>query len=239
MHNRRAPAASSRDESKRMMELSGPSQPPAAGGKPKQLVVLLHGYGSNGDDLISLAPFFAQALPEAEFISPNALFPCEISPMGFQWFGFEDRTPEMLLGGARLAAETLDRFLDAELAKRSLADRDLALVGFSQGTMMSLHVGPRRPNQIGGILGFSGSLIAPQLLAGEIKSQPPIFLVHGTADQVVPFGALAQAEQALRDAGIQVETESRPGLPHSIDQAGAQKGALFLRRCFGAAPAPQ
>lgn len=222
-----------------MMELSGPSQPPAGGGKPKQLVVLLHGYGSNGDDLVSLAPFFAQALPEAEFLSPNAPFPCEISPMGFQWFGFEDRTPEMLLGGARLAAEALDRFLDAELSRRGLKDRDLALVGFSQGTMMSLHVGPRRPNRIAGILGFSGSLIAPQLLGAEIKSKPPVFLVHGTADQVVPFGALAQAEKALAEAGLAVETESRPGLVHSIDQVGAQKGALFLRHCFGTAAAPQ
>jgi phospholipase/carboxylesterase len=178
-------------------------------------------------------------LPEAEFVSPNAPFPCEISPMGFQWFGFEDRTPEMLLGGARLAAEILDRFLDAELSRRGLADRDLALVGFSQGTMMSLHVGPRRPNRIAGILGFSGSLIAPQLLSAEIKSKPPVFLVHGTADQVVPFGALAQAEKALAEAGLAVETESRPGLVHSIDQVGAQKGALFLRQCFGTAAAPQ
>ena len=222
-----------------MMELSGPSQPPAGGGKPKQLVVLLHGYGSNGDDLIGLAPFFAQALPEAEFLSPNAPFPCEISPMGFQWFGLEDRSPEMKLGGVRLAAEILDPFLDAELSRRDLKDRDLALIGFSQGTMMSLHVGPRRPNQIGGILGFSGALIGPQLLAAEMKSKPRTFLVHGTADQVVPFGALAQAEKALQDVGISVETESRPGLVHSIDQVGAQKGALFLRRCFGGAAAAQ
>ncbi|MEZ5830116.1 MAG: dienelactone hydrolase family protein [Dongiaceae bacterium] len=222
-----------------MNDLSGPSQPPASGGKAKQLVVLLHGYGSNGDDLISLAPFFAHALPEAEFLSPNAPFPCEIAPMGYQWFGFEDRTPEMLLGAARLAAEIVDRFLDAELAKRGLKDRDLALVGFSQGTMMSLHVGPRRPGRIAGILGFSGSLIAPQLLAAELKSKPPVFLVHGTADQVVPYPALGAAEKALRDAGILVETETRPGLPHSIDQVGAQKGALFLRQCFGAVAAPQ
>jgi phospholipase/carboxylesterase len=221
-----------------MMELSGPSHPPLSG-NAKQLVVLLHGYGSNGDDLISLAPFFAQALPDAEFLSPNAPFPCEIAPFGFQWFGFEDRTPEMLLGGARLAAEILDKFLDAELAKRGLIDRDVALVGFSQGTMMSLHVGPRRANRIGGILGFSGSLIAPHLLGSELKSRPPVLLVHGTADQVVPYGALAQAEKALKEAGIPVEIEARPGLPHSIDQTGAQKGALFLRRCFGAVPAPQ
>ena len=218
-----------------MMELSGPSQPPRSGGKPKQLVVLLHGYGSNGDDLIGLAPFFAQALPEAEFLSPNAPFPCELSPFGFQWFGLEDRSPEMKLGGTRVAAQILEPFLDAELSRRGLADRDLALVGFSQGTMMSLHVGPRRANAIGGILGFSGSLIAPQALGAEIRSKPPVFLVHGTADQVVPFGAMAQAEKALKDAGIAVETESRPGLTHSIDQAGAQKGALFLRRCFGTA----
>jgi phospholipase/carboxylesterase len=222
-----------------MMELSGPSHPPLSDGKAKQLIVLLHGYGSNGDDLISLAPFFAQALPDAEFLSPNAPFPCEIAPFGFQWFGFEGRTPEMLLGGARLAAEILDKFLDAELAKRGLTDRDLALVGFSQGTMMSLHVGPRRQNRIGGILGFSGSLIAPNLLGSELKSKPPVLLIHGTADQVVPYGALAQAEKALKDAGVPIETESRPGLPHSIDQIGAQKGALFLRRCLERSPAPQ
>jgi phospholipase/carboxylesterase len=138
-----------------------------------------------------------------------------------------------------LAAEILDKFLDAELAKRGLTDRDLALVGFSQGTMMSLHVGPRRPNRIGGILGFSGSLIAPNLLASELKSKPPVLLIHGTADQVVPYGALAQAEKALKEAGVPIETESRPGLPHSIDQIGAQKGALFLRRCFSVTPAAQ
>ncbi len=220
-----------------MIELSGPSQQPAAGGKAKQLVVLLHGYGSNGDDLIGLAPFFAQALPEAEFLSPNAPFPCEMSAFGFQWFGLEDRTPEILFGGAQLAGQILDHFLDAELAKRGMAPRDLALVGFSQGTMMSLHVGLRRAQPVGGILGFSGRLIGAAALPAEIRARPPVFLVHGTADQVVPFGALAEAETALKAQGVPVETESRPGLVHSIDQVGAQKGALFLRRCLQAAAA--
>lgn len=220
-----------------MMELSGPSQKPATGGKAKQLVALLHGYGSNGDDLISLAPFFAQALPDAEFLSPNAPFPCEVSAFGFQWFGFEDRTPEMLLGGVKLAAQILDRFLDVELGRRNLAERDLALVGFSQGTMMSLHVGLRRASAIGGILGFSGRLIGAAQLAAEIKSKPPVFLVHGTADQVVPHAALTEAVRALQEQGVPVESESRPGLVHSIDQVGAQKGALFLRRCFQGATA--
>ena len=158
-------------------------------------------------------------MPEAEFLSPNAPFPCELSPFGFQWFGLEDRSPEMKLGGVRVAAQILEPFLDAELARRGLGDRDLALVGFSQGTMMSLHVGPRRANPIGGILGFSGALIAPELLAQETRSKPPVFLVHGTADQVVPFGALAQAESALRDAGIPVETEFAPG-PGPFDRPG-------------------
>ncbi len=214
------------------MELSGPTLSPIGGGKAKQLVVLLHGYGSNGEDLIGLAPFFAQSLPEAEFLSPNAPFPCEMAAFGFQWFGFEDRSPDMLLAGAQLAGQILDQFLDAELARRGLAARDLALVGFSQGTMMSLHVGLRRAEQIGGILGFSGSLVGPEALDAEIRSRPPVFLVHGTADQVVPYDVLEAAEQVLKAVGVPVETESRPGLVHSIDQVGAQKGALFLQRCL-------
>lgn len=215
-----------------MLELKGPDLKPRSGGKPKQLVVLLHGYGSNGDDLIGLAPYFAQALPEAEFLSPNAPFPCELAPFGYQWFGFEDRSEAMLLGGARLAGEILERFLDVELAARDLVDRDLALVGFSQGTMMSLHVALRRPNAIAGVLGYSGSLIAPEVLAEEIKSKPRVLLVHGTADQVVPYEAMARASSALQSLGVPVTTESRPGLVHSIDEVGIQKGILFLRQCF-------
>jgi phospholipase/carboxylesterase len=143
----------------------------------------------------------------------------------------------MLLGGAQLAAQFIDRFLDAELARRGLADRDLALIGFSQGTMMSLHVGLRRAKTIGGILGFSGSLVGAEALEADIRSKPPVLLVHGTADQVVPHEALGAAELVLKSLGVPVETESRPGLVHSIDQVGAQKGARFLQRCLQAAPA--
>src|SRR6185369_2401799 len=116
-------------------ELSGPNQPPRAGGKPRHLVVLLHGFGSDGNDLIGLAPHWAAVLPDTEFVSPNAPFPCEMGPFGHQWFSFGDRAPEAILAGTRAAANILDAFLDEALAARGLTDRELALVGFSQGTM--------------------------------------------------------------------------------------------------------
>jgi phospholipase/carboxylesterase len=217
-----------------MIELDGPGAGPKSGGKAKNLVVFLHGYGSNGDDLISLAPYWADLLPETEFVSPNAPFPCEENPFGgFQWFGFRDRSPEMILGGTRAAAAILDAYLDRQLEARGFDESRLALVGFSQGTMMSLHVGPRRATAPAGIAGYSGRLIGAELLAGEIRSKPPVLLVHGTADTMVPFASMAAAEAALRAAGIAVESLARPGLPHSIDQEGLVRGGMFLKQHLG------
>ena len=135
------------------LTLEGPGQPPRAGGKPKSLVVLLHGLGADGNDLISLAPYWAPLLPSTEFVSPNAPFPCDMAPYGFQWFSFQDRTPAAVLAGIRAAAPFLDTFLDEVLAARGLDESRLALVGFSQGTMMSLHVGLRRAKPVAGSLG--------------------------------------------------------------------------------------
>ena len=214
-----------------MISLDGPGVAPKAGGKAKQLVVFLHGYGSNGDDLISLAPYWADLLPEAEFLSPNAPFPCEINPFGgFQWFGLEDRRPEMVLGSTRAAAAILDGFLDAQLQARGLDERSLALVGFSQGTMMSLFVGPRRATAPAAIVGYSGRLIGAELLADEIRSRPPVLLVHGTADPMVPFANLAHAQESLEAVGIAVETLVRPNLPHAIDPEGLMRGGQFLKQ---------
>jgi phospholipase/carboxylesterase len=209
-------------------ELSGPSRPPAAGGKPRRLVVLLHGLGADGNDLIGLGPYWAPLLPEAEFLSPNAPFPCDAAPYGYQWFSSRDRNPAAVLAGVRAAGSILDAFLDEALARRGLGDGDMALVGFSQGTMISLFVGLRRPHAPAGILGYSGRLLAAELLAGELRSRPPVLLVHGTEDPLVPYQSLAAAEAALTAIGVPTETLTCPGIGHSIDDRGLRRGGHFL-----------
>ncbi len=212
-----------------MSRLSGPSRPPATGGKPLRLVILLHGLGADGNDLIGLARYWAQLLPNAEFLSPNAPFPCDMAPHGYQWFSSQDRSREAVLGGVRAAAPILDGFIDEALTERGLSDSDLAVVGFSQGTMMSLFVGLRRDKPVAGIVGFSGRLLAPDLLAEELRSRPPILLAHGTEDPLVPYASLAEAEAALKAADVPVETVTSVGIGHSIDDEGLRRGGLFLR----------
>jgi phospholipase/carboxylesterase len=212
-----------------MPKLSGPFRPPASGGKPTSLVVLLHGLGADGNDLIGLAPYWAPLLPEAEFLSPNAPFPCDMAPYGYQWYSSQDRSAEAQLAGVRAAAPILEAYIDEALAERGLDDSTLALVGFSQGSVMSLFVGPRRAKPVAGIVGYSGRLVAPDLLAGELRSRPRILIVHGTEDPLVPFAALAEAEAGLKAAGIPVESLNCPGIGHSIDDAGLRRAGLFLK----------
>jgi phospholipase/carboxylesterase len=212
------------------LTLSGPSHPPHSGGEAKRLIILLHGLGADGNDLIGLAPYWAPHLPDAEFLSPNAPFPCDMAPYGYQWLSARDPSAEARLAGARAAGTILDAFITDELEKRGLNESDCALVGFSQGTMMSLFVGPRREKPLAGIVGYSGRLIAPELLAEEIRSRPPVLLVHGTDDPMVSFGSMAEAETALKAAGVSVETLTCPGIGHSIDNDGLRAGGQFLHR---------
>jgi phospholipase/carboxylesterase len=213
-----------------MPRLSGPSRPPASGGKPRRLVILLHGLGADGNDLIGLAPYWARLLPDAEFLSPNAPFPCDMAPYGYQWFSSQDRSPEAVLGGVRAAAPILDAFIDEALEQRGLGSGELALVGFSQGTMMSLFAGLRRAEPVAGIVGFSGRLLAPELVASELRSRPPVLLVHGTEDPLVPYSSLAAAETTLKAAGVPVETVTSVGIGHSIDDQGLRRGGQFLKK---------
>ena len=221
-----------------MPKLSGPSHPPALGGQPRHLVILLHGLGADGNDLIGLAPYWAPLLPHAEFLSPNAPFACDMAPHGYQWYSSQDRSPGAQLAGVRAAAPILDAFIDEALAERGLDAAALALVGFSQGSVMALYAGPRRARQVAGIVGYSGRLVAGELLSGELRSRPPILLVHGTEDPLVPFAALAEAEAGLKAAGIPVESLVCPDIGHSIDERGLRRGGQFFRDVLvGDAPA--
>jgi phospholipase/carboxylesterase len=218
-----------------MPVLSGPSRPPASGAEPSRLVILLHGLGADGNDLIGLAPYWARLLPTAEFLSPNAPFPCDMAPYGYQWYTSQDRSPETSLAGVRAAAPILDAFIDDALARRGLEESDLALVGFSQGTVMSLYVGLRRDKPLAGIIGYSGRLLAPELLASELRSRPKTLLIHGTEDPLIPYTSLAEAETALKAADVPVETVTSFGIGHSIDEEGLRRGGLFLRDVFSRA----
>ncbi len=223
-----------RKASTMLMTLSGPSRPPVAGGPPRRLVILLHGLGADGNDLIGLQQYWGRLVPDAEFLSPNAPFPCDGAPWGYQWFSVQDRSLPAIRAGVCAAAPVLDAFIDEELAKRELGNGDVALVGFSQGTMMALYVGLRRAAALAGIVGYSGRLMGEDRLAGELRSRPPILLVHGTADPVVPFASLAHAEAALNGAGVPVETLVCRGVEHAISPEGLQRGGAFLQQVFSA-----
>ena len=209
------------------IHLQGPELAPKSG-TVKRLVILLHGLGSDGNDLIGLAPLLKDALPDTHFVSPNAPFPSDMAPYGYQWFSLQNRNPAVMLTGVQAAEPIVNAFIDAQRDRFKLEDKDIALVGFSQGTMTSLHVAPRRAKALAGVVGFSGALIAVESI-----SKPPICLIHGEQDDVVPFAAMAHAEKALRAAGISVETHARPYLPHSIDPEGLDIAQKIMRKCFG------
>jgi phospholipase/carboxylesterase len=210
--------------------IDGPRLPPANGGPARKLVVFLHGYGADGNDLIDLGRMFAPILPDTAFASPHAPDPCDQAPMGRQWFPLALGDLHAYWRGVEHAAPKLQAFLDAELARLRLGDRDLALVGFSQGTMMALHVGLRRPAPIAGIVGYSGHLAGPEHLADQGIHKVPILLVHGAADPLIPVVALHAAVQSLGAAGFVTEWHVSPGLAHGIDEDGLRLGADFLRR---------
>jgi phospholipase/carboxylesterase len=218
------------------VELDGPRLAPHSG-SPRQLVVFLHGYGADGNDLIEIGRAWQQYLPQAAFASPHAPEPCGQAPVGRQWFGLTFRDPNERWRGVTQAAPGLERFLDAELRRHELPPAALALVGFSQGTMMALHVGLRRAVSPAAIVGYSGLLVLPpdnnvEAFAAEIKSRPPVLLVHGDQDDLIPPQALFQATQGLSAIGVPVEWHLSAGVGHGIDAEGLRHGGEFLARRF-------
>jgi phospholipase/carboxylesterase len=218
-------------------EIDGPRLAPR-GGVAKRLVVFLHGYGADGNDLIELGRAWQAMLPDTAFVSPHAPEPCGQAPMGRQWFSLTFRDPDERWTGVNKAAPVLNAFLDAELARHKLPPSAMALVGFSQGTMMALHVGLRRAAAPAAILGYSGMFILPgdsqpEKVAGEIKSRPPVLLVHGDQDDLIPPQALFIGAQQLAALEIPVEWHLSSGVGHGIDGEGLRHGGEFLARRLG------
>jgi len=214
------------------LPLSGPSVPPRSGKAPKQVVIFAHGLGADGDDLIGLAPYFAEALPDAEFLSPHAPYPCDMAPFGRQWFSLQDFSAEAITTGLDGVAPLFNSYLDAVLESRGLSESELALVGFSQGTMLSLYAALRRAKPVAAVAGFSGLLAVPDRLLTELSARPPVLLVHGEEDPVVNFGFMDLAARALDALGVSVETLPRPGLGHSIDDEGLARSIGFVAEGF-------
>ena len=207
-------------------------------GQAKRLVVFLHGYGADGNDLIEIGRAWQGLLPDTAFVSPHAPRPCGQAPQGREWFPLTFRNPDERWTGVNAAGPGLEQFLEAELTRLKLPPSALALVGFSQGTMMALHTGLRRTVPPVAIVGYSGIFVlpenaAPDAVAGEIKAKPPVLLIHGDQDELIPVQALLQGAQALAALEVPVEWHISPGVGHGIDQEGLRHGGEFLARRFG------
>ena len=219
-----------------MTRLDGPRLP-ARSGRIRQLVVLLHGYGADGNDLIDLGRHWQDMLPETAFVAPHAPEPCAGAPYGRQWFTLTFRDMNERWRGVQHARPALDAFLDGEVSRSGLDEDKIALVGFSQGAMMALHTGIRRTRSPAAILAYSGLLVAPDgqspsVMKAEITARPPVLLVHGDRDEVIPPEALLFSSQGLASLEIPVEFHLSRGIGHAIDPDGLRLGGDFLRRAL-------
>lgn len=211
--------------------VNGASLKPRSGGAPKKIVLLLHGFGSSGTDMISLAPQWQDTLPDTLFLAPHAPQRCGMMGAGYQWWGLSGFAPSALAAGAASAAPAIDAFIDRKLAQYELTEADLALVGFSQGTMMALHVALRRPKAVAAVVGYSGMLAGTAALADHL-AKPPVLLVHGTTDPVVPIAALHMSESELKRLGVDVTTHISYGVGHTVDPVGLRLGREFVAKAF-------
>lgn len=202
-----------------------------AKGAARSAVIFLHGYGADGADLLGLADPLAPHLPRTAFHAPNAPERCINNPHGFQWFPIpwlDGSSIEDAEKGMRASVDDLNAYIDQVLADEGLEPEALALVGFSQGTMMSLHVAPRRAKPLAAVVGFSGRLLTPEALADEVVSRMPVLLIHGDADEMVPVAALSEAGDALTAAGFETYAHVSKGMAHGIAPDGLSLALSFL-----------
>jgi phospholipase/carboxylesterase len=210
--------------------LSGPSMAPSSGGAPASLVVMLHGRGSNGDDLIGLAGLFREEFPHTAFHSPNA--PLELAGFGYEWYPLDPR--EERPGHIRRSEVHVNEFVDSLLDAYGLASAQCALLGFSQGTIMSIHTAPRRASQLAGVVGFSGAMYTGDTLEAELASKPPFVLIHGAEDPVLSVTLTEEAGRNLDELGVPVSVHVLPGLAHSIDRRAVDIAIAFLKQVLPA-----
>ncbi|MDE2647886.1 MAG: dienelactone hydrolase family protein [Paracoccaceae bacterium] len=192
-------------------------------GVDSSLVIFLHGFGANGNDLLGLADQLSEHLPDTVFLAPDGPETCSVNPGGFQWFPIpwiDGSTEEESERGLLRASEDLEIFIKQSMEEEGLSEAETILIGFSQGTMMALHVAPRMRDSILGVIGFSGRILNPECLSEECKSKPPTLLIHGDADDVVPFSSLSVAEETLQECGFEVETHVMEGSGHEISPDG-------------------
>ena len=219
-------------------QLNGPFISPAAG-QARQMVMFLHGYGANGQDLLSVGEEWQEHLPEAVFIAPNAPEVCEAWAAGYQWFSLREKLETISLnnlidraGRIDAPAQLLSAYIDQQLKHWGIEDKNLAVVGFSQGAMMAMYTMPRRAKSCAGIIGYSGMLIGAAGLKASGISKAPVLAIHGDADDVVPPESLVEVDQGFRAAGFDVEAILRPRLGHGIDEFGLARGLEFLKSAF-------
>lgn len=210
-----------------MIKLNGPASEPKSG-VTKKLVILLHGLGADGNDLFGLVRYFKEVLADTKFISPHAPFDCDMAPMGKQWFSLANRNEESIIAGVKEAEPILNNFIDEQKKQLNIEDKDIALIGFSQGSMLAMYTALRREKPLAAVLAYSGALIGEKEHKNEMKSRLPICLIHGESDEVVPFDAFNNALTILQKSGVPVQGFSRENLGHGIDPEGLKLGITFL-----------
>jgi len=206
------------------------SIPPLSKNKPKQIIVLCHGYGGDSKDISVLAINWQRFLPDAVFLCPDAPEICAVNPQGYQWFDLTSEKEEVILEKSLIAEEKLNKFIDQIFDSFQLKPSNLALVGFSQGCMMCIQIGLKRKEQINSLIGYSGKIINQKHLSNNINSKPKIFLMHGADDTIVPTTHLLEAKEYLNNHGLKIKTKLFKNCEHRIPVEGVSLGLSFLKK---------